>query len=298
MISAMDLYCDLLEEPGVLSAPFRHYAGELRLVSGASRRLLEKLACLDLATDSSKCFEKNGHTESGMDLHQESQMNNAAWLAATTSQTSLARVDQALVSTPPPVRKGESPRSQARFFQYGQPIQDLASDLLANQNLLSAIAGPGVTVLLSISGGHRPIAMACDDLTRVLVNLCRNAIEVMPEGGQVQITLTESPESLLLTFIDSGPGIPESALDAIFSSGFTSHGSLAGRPFSVNDAMPTAWPAQHRGLGLAIVRSLVSAAGGSVWAANRKSHPEPGRTTSTGAVISLEFPLREAYRGT
>ena len=47
MVAAMDLYCDLLKEPGVLSAPFSHYAGELRLVSGASRRLLDKLAVLD-----------------------------------------------------------------------------------------------------------------------------------------------------------------------------------------------------------------------------------------------------------
>ncbi len=48
MVAAMDLYCDLLGEPGVLSAPFQHYASELRLVGRASRMLLEKLSAVEV----------------------------------------------------------------------------------------------------------------------------------------------------------------------------------------------------------------------------------------------------------
>src|SRR5208337_1997079 len=47
MVTALGLYCDLLEEPGVLASPFTHYAHELRLVAAASRRLVEKLVALD-----------------------------------------------------------------------------------------------------------------------------------------------------------------------------------------------------------------------------------------------------------
>ena len=43
MVTALGLYCDLLEEPGVLAVPFAHYGSELRLVVAASRRLVEKL---------------------------------------------------------------------------------------------------------------------------------------------------------------------------------------------------------------------------------------------------------------
>src|SRR3954468_19724109 len=43
MVTALELYCDLLQQPGVLAEPFVHYGGELRLVSAASRRLVEKL---------------------------------------------------------------------------------------------------------------------------------------------------------------------------------------------------------------------------------------------------------------
>ena len=49
MVTALGLYCDLLEEPGVLATPFTHYGSELRLVAAASRRLVEKLVALDAA---------------------------------------------------------------------------------------------------------------------------------------------------------------------------------------------------------------------------------------------------------
>src|SRR5580658_3491557 len=47
MVTALGLYCDLLDEPGVLAAPFVHYGRELRLIAAASRRLVEKLVMLD-----------------------------------------------------------------------------------------------------------------------------------------------------------------------------------------------------------------------------------------------------------
>src|ERR1035438_1082968 len=42
-VTALALYCDLLEEPGVLAKPYLHYGSELRLVAAASRRLVERL---------------------------------------------------------------------------------------------------------------------------------------------------------------------------------------------------------------------------------------------------------------
>src|SRR6201994_646311 len=41
MVTALDLYCDLLHEPGVLAGPYAHYSGELRLVAAASRGLVK-----------------------------------------------------------------------------------------------------------------------------------------------------------------------------------------------------------------------------------------------------------------
>ena len=56
MVTALGLYCDLLEEPGVLATQFLHYGSELRLVAAASRRLVEKLVALDRRQRSSSRF--------------------------------------------------------------------------------------------------------------------------------------------------------------------------------------------------------------------------------------------------
>lgn len=46
MVTALDLYCALLQEPGVFADPFAHYGVELRLVAAASHRLLDKLVSI------------------------------------------------------------------------------------------------------------------------------------------------------------------------------------------------------------------------------------------------------------
>jgi signal transduction histidine kinase len=303
MVSAIDLYCDLLEEPGVLSPPFRHYAGELRLVGGASRRLLEKLAALNPSADFEADLATNLSADSQLDLSSGRRAQD--WLhdrRQDRPKPVQTRLNAGPVSNsganPAPIRTTTSLSrpGRGRFFQPGEPIQSLAEELMANQNIVSALAGPGVTVGFAISGGNRPIAMNGDDLTRILINLCRNAAEAMPGGGHIQVALAEGPESLLLTFTDNGPGIPEASLEAIFAPGFTSHVSLHNehhsRIGSGSKARLHAWPAQHRGLGLAIVRSIVSASGGSVWAASRiEGQMQANGAASSGAIITLEFPL-------
>ena len=66
------------------------------------------------------------------------------------------------------------------------PIANLAAELLANRNLLSALAGPSIALTVETEGGARPVRLTGEDLTRVLVNLVKNAAEAMPAGGRIQ----------------------------------------------------------------------------------------------------------------
>lgn len=319
MVAAMDLYCDLLDEPGVLSAPFHHYADELRLVSGAGRRLLEKLAVAESLTEL-ELAARIQNAPSPLRLHPDPRalpiskdLSQAGSLPATSGVTEHPPYKDLAGMVNPSL---ESPLrgSRRKLFPYGQPVANLAEELRSNQNLLSALAGPAVTVDLAISGGRRPIAMTGDDLTRVLVNLARNAAEAMPCGGSLQIALEEGAEYLSLSFTDNGPGILDDALESIFTPGYSTHAGLhpaSGVAPASEAAASSAWPAQHRGLGLSIVRSIVAAAGGSVWAANRRCAPachepvpsgrdpgpraEPVDTTALqGAILVIEFPLLES----
>jgi signal transduction histidine kinase len=232
MVTALGLYCDLLEEPGVLTAPFLHYANELRLVATASRRLVEKLLALDLR------------------------------LGPVADRISAARM------TADPVAGVRLERARRWELMPAEPIDNLAAELLANRNLLAALAGPSIALTVDIEGGALAVRLTGEDLTRILVNLVKNAAEAMPEGGRIQLGLHELPagagastQSLLLTVEDNGPGIPRKALEKIFDSGYTTRSNGA--------VSRGGWPASHRGLGLSITRSIVEAAGGRIHAANR-----------------------------
>jgi hypothetical protein len=322
MLSALDLYCDLLEEPGVLWAPFAHYAGELRLVAGASRRLVEKLAMLEcvgqfpehyMSPDSRNSLEINAlHADAFQasvagcipDQHSPVQPSSEFKVLAMPLPHDTSRGLRIVTAQSPhpsgqapipagpiptgtvsPLREGPSRLGRRPILHAMQPIESLAEELLANQNLLSALAGPGITVGLSISGGLRPVAMSGNDLTRVLVNLVKNAVDAMPAGGHIQISLEEvaqtaqTPGYLCLSVADTGCGIPSGALQTIFDAGYSTHVGID--TGCAADLEP--WPNHHRGLGLAIVRSIVSAAGGTSRAANR--------TGGKGAVFQLDFPV-------
>jgi signal transduction histidine kinase len=249
MVTALGLYCDLLEEPGVLTTPYTHYGNELRLVAAASRRLVEKLVTLDT-------------------------LNNPEAAAAQTGLRDLGKR---------PVRSAsETKLRQAHRWDLlpALPIDSLAGELLANRNLLAALAGPTIAVTVDTEGCALPVRLTGEDLTRVLVNLVKNAAEAMPAGGKIQLRLRERPVQagaariLSLAVEDSGSGIAPNALDKIFETGFSTQSA------SLSEG---GWPAAHRGLGLSITRSIIEAAGGRIHAANR----EPA-----GARFEIELPVR------
>lgn len=91
-----------------------------------------------------------------------------------------------------------------------------------------------------------------DRLVQVFGNLISNAIKFTPEGGVVTVSAVRSQGVVEFVVRDTGPGIPEADLGHIFT------------PY---------WQAKKTahlgaGLGLAIVRGIVEAHGGRVWAQN------------------------------
>lgn len=235
MITALDLYCDLLQQPGVLAPPFSHYGGELRLVASASRRLVDRLTSIEAASG-------------------KQRPKNATVFGPAR--------DQQWMSIP------------------AEPIEHLAEELLANRNLLAALAGPTVALTVDVQGGAVPVQMTGEDLTRILVNLVKNATVAMTAVGRVHISLREScgePEYspwVTINVEDNGPGLPEKVLDRIFQSQ---------QDLPKTERLMSGWPVRRHGLGLTIVRSIIEAAGGSIRAANR----DP-----VGACFQIELPVR------
>jgi signal transduction histidine kinase len=303
MVTALGLYCDLLEEPGVLATPFIHYGPELRLVAMACRRLVEKIVTLD--------SQSAGRAAALPDLLALSEPESTLLEPARLEPACLepARLDLRPAGSP-----GQNPDARANANRRwdllpAAPVTNLAAELVANRNLLAALAGPSIVLTVQVKGGARPVRLTGEDLTRVLVNLVKNSAEAMPSGGRIHIGLREtgltetgptetSPTEtgpseremtepkltgqpavtagLLLTVEDNGPGIPAINVETVFASGYTTHGmSEASNGYRI---------LCHHGLGLAISRSIVEGAGGRITAGNQQQG---------GACVSIVLPLRD-----
>ena len=258
MVTALGLYCDLLEEPGVLDTPFLHYGSELRLVAAASRRLVEKL----MALGSPSATGSNSSNGSNGILRDRGTFQAAASVG-----------DRDLNHSGPTHSRAE--QLPAR------PIESFVGEVVANRNLLASLVGPSISLTVNAEGGALPVRMTGEDLTRVLVNLVKNAAESIPTGGRITLGLHEfhagadAPPWLVLTVEDNGPGIPRASLKKIFEAGYSTR--------SKEQSGTGLWPGSHRGLGLSISRSILEAAGGRICASNRDSG---------GGRFTIELPVR------
>ena len=97
----------------------------------------------------------------------------------------------------------------------------------------------------------REVSINQTELQQVLVNLIVNAIQAMPNGGDLTITTKDQQmdqqSGVLITITDTGCGMPPEVADKVFDPFFTTK------------------KAEGTGLGLSITQKLISRAGGQIW---------------------------------
>jgi two-component system sensor histidine kinase HydH len=121
----------------------------------------------------------------------------------------------------------------------------------------------GVRVERRVPADLPPLVADHDRLTQVLLNLARNALEAMPDGGTLRLDAGRAPHALTIAVVDSGPGIPPEVRERIFEPYYTTK-------------------AKGLGLGLPIARQIVEAHGGTIAAAP---------ATGSGTRFVLTLPL-------
>jgi len=91
---------------------------------------------------------------------------------------------------------------------------------------------------------------------QVVGNLIDNALSFTPEGSSIDISIQRTENTVVLSVVDGGPGIPDDELSYVFDRFWRGEKS---RARSTGGA----------GLGLSIARQLIEAQGGSIFARNR-----------------------------
>ena len=111
---------------------------------------------------------------------------------------------------------------------------------------------------------HR-IEADVDNMRRVFVNLVTNAVDAMPKGGTLTIASRKSGDNTEITFTDTGVGMSAEVVQKLWNPLFTTK-------------------AKGMGLGLPIVKRLVEAHGGRIWAES----PGEGK----GATFTFTLPRK------
>lgn len=158
----------------------------------------------------------------------------------------------------------------ARPTEYAGYVESLAPAALLEASLVLVaplLAKAGIVVTRDFRAAGT-VAMNRHELQQVLVNLLVNALQAMPDGGELALSTRDWPDGggVDLVVADTGPGLPDELRAQLF------------QPFVTRKPDGT-------GLGLWISQSLVERYGGEIRAANR-----PGGGAAITVALRADVP--------
>jgi signal transduction histidine kinase len=132
-------------------------------------------------------------------------------------------------------------------------------------DLMEALASSaGVRLHLELTPDPGPCRLDPDQIKQVLINLIKNAIEAMPQGGLVTIGTRGNTRGVFVDVKDTGSGIPQEHLNEIFNAFFTTK-------------------EKGTGLGLAVSLKILNDHNGELLVASREGE---------GSVFSVRLPRK------
>ena len=138
---------------------------------------------------------------------------------------------------------------------YAKPINPIAQqtdfEVLCKEALLENRVPENIDVSFQVEEEAKKLIADRTLLKRILNNLMNNSVQAMPEGGKLKIHVYQDVNDIVLIFQDTGIGIPEEIKSKIFTPLFTTK-------------------AKGQGFGLAVVKRMTEALGGTVTFESKK----------------------------
>lgn len=179
----------------------------------------------------------------------------------------------------------QSKRLTASIYKASQRIQELLQDLVNVSRgkgerpevcQLSEVIGSAGETVGNVADSHGVnLSLAVPDnielplertrMERVFINMINNALDAMPQGGDLRITAKVEGDDVLIEVDDTGNGISPKVRSTLFQP-FASDGKRNGL-----------------GLGLALSRQTVLDHGGDLWAEEKRTR---------GARFQMRLPLK------
>jgi len=145
-----------------------------------------------------------------------------------------------------------------------ESVQRLLDDAVSTMQPRAQAAGVAIICDFADDAG----GLVDGSAFQVFCNVIKNALDAMPHGGLLTVTLRAAPGGCTVQFADTGVGLTAEEAEKIFEPFYT-----------------TKPPGEGSGLGLSICRDIVSRAGGAIAAA-----PGP----RGGAVVTVRLPTAAA----
>jgi PAS domain S-box-containing protein len=157
----------------------------------------------------------------------------------------------------------KSPAKEFEVLDVGSLLNDAIEITRTRWQNEARLRGLEFEVTLQADSGQHTSGSA-SELREVFVNLIVNAVDAMPTGGKLSISIKRhDADRLRLQFADTGTGMPEDVRQKIFDPFFSTKG------------------AQGTGLGLSVSYSIIERHEGSISVAS-----EPG----SGTVFTIDLP--------
>jgi signal transduction histidine kinase len=106
------------------------------------------------------------------------------------------------------------------------------------------------TVNIDLPTNLREVSVDPHRISQVISNLLGNAIKFTPEAGTIRISARQQEKGIVVSVLDTGPGIPREHLSKIFDWFWQVKGTKQA----------------GSGLGLSIAKGIIDAHGGTIWA--------------------------------